>query len=164
MKRVLIDALDESYGNEETWYGPNLRTTLQSLTIEQLVFDDTYEGYSAWELALHCAYWKWLPRVRLTGDTDEFPYLPLDFPRVSTDRTHEKWKKDFQYLDEQHRRLKAAVADLMDGELSSPWRSREGEEQDGSVSRMIMGVAFHDAYHTAQIRSMGLPGLVEAKR
>lgn len=29
---------------------------------------------------------------------------------------------------------------------------------------MVMGIAFHDAYHAAQIRNMGIPDLVESRR
>lgn len=161
---IIINALDESYSNEVTWYGPNLRTTLTELSMEQLAFDETYEGYTAWELALHCAYWKWVVGRALTGADDEFPYVPADFPRANGERTEESWLIDLRYLDEQHERLRNATLALSDAQLAAQWIDEDGVAQDGSVARQIMGVAIHDAYHTAQIRSMGIPGLAEDKR
>ena len=162
---VIVIALDEAYDMAETWYGSNLRTTLVSLSLEELKYDRTYEGYSAWELALHCAYWKWHVRRLLTGETDAFPYTPDDFPRVrTTSSSEDDWSKDLAYLDDQHRRLREAVAALSDEHLSAPSQSPDGVDQDGSVARMVMSIALHDAYHTAQIRNMGLPQLVEKKR
>ncbi len=162
-RTLIIEALDEAYGNAETWYGPNLRPTLTSLTPEQLVDRRTFEGYTAWELAVHCAYWKWFVACRLTGGTDSFPYGQDDFPPLPSDTSERAWMDFLSWMDGRHERLKAATATLDEARLSSPWVNAEGEEQEGSVARMIMGVAFHDAYHTAQIRNMGLAGLAEKK-
>ena len=132
--------------------------------MDQLTFGDTYEGYTAWQLALHCAYWKWVVRRGLTGENDEFPYFPANFPQLRGELTEETWMKDLQYIDEQHERLKNATQVLFDSKLESPWIDEHGVAQDGSVAREIIGLALHDAYHTAQIRSMGIPGLEEAER
>jgi len=161
---VIITSLDGSYSNEVAWYGPNLRRTLTELTIEQLTYSDTYEGYTAWEVALHCAYWKWVVRRGLTGENDEFPYFPANFPQLHGKCTEATWMKDLQYIDEQHERLKNATRVLSDEQLESFWIDEHGVAQDGSVAHEIIGLALHDAYHTAQIRSMGIPGLAEVKR
>ncbi|MFP4114978.1 MAG: DinB family protein [Spirochaetota bacterium] len=130
-----------------------------SIPFPEPALEATYEGRTAWAMALHCAFWKWLVGRRLSGGSDAFPYAPDDFPEVPAGATENDWMRDLAYLDEQHARLKEAVASLTDAQIAAPWIDQNGSEADGTVGRMVMGIAFHDAYHTAQIRNMGLPSL-----
>ena len=158
-KNLILRALDEAYGNEEAWFGPNLRSTLAALSLDDLTCDETYEGYSAWELALHCAYWKWWARTHITKEKDAFPYGLTDFTEPEKAGGMEAWKRDLAYLDEQHHLLKEALKALPEERLEEPWFGPDGKPQKDNLARHLMGVAFHDAYHTAQIRSMGLKTL-----
>lgn len=116
---IIITTLDGAYSNSEPWYGPKLRQTLTGMTIEQLTYTDTYEGYSAWVVGLHCAYWKWVVRRGITAEKDEFPHAPEDFPRLRGQVTEEMWANDLRYMDEQHERRKSAAMALSDAALDA---------------------------------------------
>ena len=71
--RVLVDFMDSVFYGPG-WHGPELYPTLQSLSVEQALQPAGPDGYSTWQLVLHCAYWKHIILKRL-GATDE-PFEP----------------------------------------------------------------------------------------
>ncbi|MGH9399476.1 MAG: DinB family protein [Thermoanaerobaculia bacterium] len=135
----LLRALDEAY-EKKAWHGPNLKGTLRGVTPRQACFRPAPGRHSVRELVLHAAYWKYAVWRRLTGvKRGSFPLEGSNFfPRPSTPSLSE-WRKDRALLDEQHRRLRAAVAAL---------RTAPG----AALERHIYGVAAHDVYHAGQIQ------------
>src|SRR5438552_6149027 len=111
MRDLLIDGIDEGY-LRKAWHGPTLRGALRGVTIEQALWRPARDRHNIWELTLHCAYWKYAVRRRLTGDrrgsfahpgTNWFPVPPPNPPA---------WRADVQLLADEHRALREVVASL----------------------------------------------------
>lgn len=144
---VLLHLVDEAY-DRQAWHGPNLRGSIRGMTAEQAAWRPGQERHSTWEIVVHVAYWKYAVRRRLIGGKrGSFP-LPgsnwFPHPEASAGRS---WKGDIALLEGEHRRLRAAIAGLRDGDLTKkPPRSR------ATRLRLVAGVAAHDIYHAGQIQ------------
>jgi uncharacterized damage-inducible protein DinB len=138
---VLLANLEEAYGRKG-WHGTTLRGALRGLTAGEVVWRPAPRRHNIWELALHCAYWKYAVRRRLTGEKrGSFAMKGSNF-FPSPDAADEKgWREAVQLLDEEHRRLRAAIDSL-------PKRAFD----DRKSVRLIYGIAAHDLYHTGQIQ------------
>ncbi len=126
--------------------------TLRKLSAEQARWENA-EGYSAWKVALHCAYWKHRAAARIAakGTLPRFARNPADFPALPDRPDEAAWKKDLAFLAEIHARFLGVVS-------AQPWAGLSGERR-AKVLREILGAAAHDAYHTGMIRNIGVPGL-----
>lgn len=154
VKHLLLDMLDEAF-DREAWHGPNLIGTIGTLSLEQVSLVSPYEGYSAWQVALHCAYWKWETRKSLSpAQIGEFSRAPKDWPQLPDAKTAETWRKDLELLLEEHRLLREAVSALSEGQLLTV---QEGNRHPHAKS--IYAIASHDVYHTGMIRNMGIAGI-----
>ena len=154
--RVLTDLLDEGF-DRPGWHGPNLRGALRGLTAAAAARRPGPGRHCIWEIALHCAYWKYAVRRRLAGGGARglFPRRPSNFPRLPERPEASAWKADLLLLDEMHGLLRGTVA-------SFPAR-RLGERLGKSTAgRLIYGIAAHDLYHAGQVRL--LIKLIGAKR
>jgi hypothetical protein len=154
-----LKMLDDAFSHNG-WHGASLMPTLRGLSLQQLTFNETCEGYTAWGVALHCAYWKYRARRRLFDrcfgeeGVSRFARGPADWPDLPVEKTAETWQADFDLLKTEHELLKQTVARLSPGQLTAI------DEKSGKPHAVqVYGVAAHDAYHTAQIRNMGVPGL-----
>jgi uncharacterized damage-inducible protein DinB len=142
---LLIGLLDEAY-DRPAWHGPNLRGALRGLRADAARWRPGSGRHCIWEIALHCAYWKYAVRQHLVGGRrGAFPrkgsnWLPLPRPADAA-----AWKADLALLDEQHRLLRETVAAL-------PLRRLTERVRKHTLARMIQGVAAHDLYHAGQIR------------
>ena len=151
-----LDMLDSAFAHEG-WHGASLVPTLRKLSLEQLTDSNTYDGYTAWGIALHCAYWKYRARRRLIeivlaeDPPKRFERSPADWPDLPAERTSETWKRDFDLLRSEHQLLKDVVSRLSVAQLATP-----SPKTSAPMAGFVYGVAAHDAYHTAQIRNMGL--------
>jgi DinB superfamily len=65
---VLLRLLEEAF-QKQAWHGPNLKGSLRGLTAEQAAWRPDPTRHNIWELAVHCAYWKYAVRRKLTGAT-----------------------------------------------------------------------------------------------
>jgi uncharacterized damage-inducible protein DinB len=138
---ILLANLDEAY-DRKGWHGTTLRGALRGLTVEQLLWRPGSRRHNIWELATHCAYWKYAVRRRLTGEKrGSFPVKGSNWfasPEVGDDRA---WRDALRMLDEQHAQLRAAIE-------SSPRSTFD----DRKRVRLIYGIAAHDLYHAGQIQ------------
>ena len=138
---LLLDALDEAF-ERPSWHGPNLRGSLRGLTPAQAAARPAAGRHNIWELAVHCAYWKYVVRRKLTGGKrGSFPLKGSNFfprPEAATDAA---WKGDLELLSGEHALLRTVVAGLPAAALADPKRLR-----------LIRGAAAHDLYHAGQIR------------
>ncbi len=148
---LLLQILDEAY-ERRAWHGPNLKGSLRGVTAEDAVWRPAPGRHNIREVVLHVAYWKYAGRRRLRGDTRGSFALPGSnwFGRQES-LTEKTWREERALLDEEHRKLREAVADLLHA------RSRK------IPTSMIFGVAFHDVYHAGQIRLLRRLG-TKAKR
>jgi hypothetical protein len=155
-RELLLQLTDDAF-DHKGWHGENLMDTLRSLTAEQAAAPSR-EGWTAWQVALHCAYWKWVTRKSLyigglTGAVEPFARVPDDWPERPAAATTAAWERDLSFLAEEHRRLRDAALQLTDEQLLAV--------QPGNSfphARSLCAIAAHDAYHTGMIRNMGVPG------
>jgi hypothetical protein len=148
---LLLRNLDQAY-DAPAWHGTNLRGALRGLAIEELVFRPQPARHNLWELAVHCAYWKYAVRRRLTGEKrGSFPLRGSNFfPRPSAGdpaATAAAWKRDLALLDDCHAALRAVVATLPERKLAAKVKGSRFTHRD-----TILGIAAHDLYHAGQIQ------------
>ncbi len=143
---VLTSLLDEGF-DRPGWHGPNLRGALRGLSARDAARRPAPGRHCIWEIALHCAYWKYAVCRRLTGEgaRGSFPRRPSNWPRMPERPGAATWREDLALLDEAHAALRAAVA-------AFPARRLGERRGKGTAGRLIYGIAAHDVYHAGQIR------------
>lgn len=144
---ILLHVLDEAF-DKKAWHGPNLFGSVRRLSPEEAAGRPAPRRHSVQELVLHCAYWKYAVRRRLTGEKrGSFPLTGSNFfPREGA-AALAAWPCDRELLLDEHRKLRAVVETFPVSRL----RLRpEGSRQTNL--RQIAGAAAHDVYHTGQIR------------
>ena len=138
---LLLHLLEQAY-DRKAWHGPNLRGSLRGLTASEAAWRPRPGRHSVWELALHCAYWKYAVLRKLTGaQRGSFPRKPSNFPGLPQPADAKAWTTDLALLDRMHRDLVQATTRYLDGATRDP-----------KIIRLIEGVACHDVYHAGQIR------------
>jgi uncharacterized damage-inducible protein DinB len=144
---LLLRLVDESY-EKKAWQGANLRASLRGVTAQQAAWRPAPGRHNIWELALHAAYWKYAVWRMLAGERrGAFGEKGSNWFRRPVSPTERAWRQDLALLDEQHRRLRNAVAKLAPAAL--------GRKPSGSrypTDTLVYGVASHDVYHTGQIQ------------
>lgn len=145
---LLLRNLEQSY-DHKSWHGPVLRGSLRGVSAEQAAWRPDPSRHNVWELAVHCAYWKYSVLRRLRqGEDVRFPIRGSNwFPRPEGDASERAWKADLQMLGEIHRELRQAVASLADGDLETV---PEGSKT--TFLDLVLGVTHHDIYHAGQIQ------------
>jgi hypothetical protein len=155
----MLDMADKEFGGK-SFNGPSLMETLDSLSAAQAASAATYEGYSAWETALHCLYYKYLIAEALGAgkELEPYPYLKANFAHVPAGSNEADWKDFRDYLRLAHRvcmdEIRSSSAEKLETKFAL-W--------DISFREAISWLCTHDCYHNAQIRSMGLPSLRQPK-
>ena len=144
--RSFILLLDEGF-NKAAWHGPNLLGSLRGLSVQQLLFRPRKDGHNIWELAVHCAYWKYAVRNRLvSGRRNSFPLEGSNFFPRGKGLSVADWKKDLALLKQQHAALRATVLGLDPRTFDNrPKGSKH------TVRRTVLGIAAHDLYHGGQV-------------
>jgi hypothetical protein len=144
---LLLRVSDQAY-DQKSWHGTTLRGSLRGVTAEEALWRPGRGRHNIWELALHAAYWKYAVRRRLAGDgIGSFERRPSNWPEIPTPSDARAWKRDVAFLDAEHRKLRAVIADLTPAALQE--RSPKGVWTNAEE---IHGVAAHDLYHTGQIQ------------
>lgn len=142
---LLLHQLDTAY-DRKAWHGPTLKGVLRGVDDELASWRPAPERHTIWELAVHCAYWKYTVRRRIAGERRGA--FPLDgsnwFPRP--DGTA-RWTDERTLLDDTHRALRKAVAALAPADLGRA----SGRY---TLAKLIAGIAAHDLYHAGQIQLM----------
>ncbi len=144
---LLLDVLDQAFA-ARGWHGTTLRGALRGLTPEQALWRPGPRRHCIWEIVLHCAYWKYAVRRRLTGGgRGSFARGPSNWPRLPERADLRAWREDVGLLEAEHAALREMVAGMGARQLNarSPrgvWRNVE----------QVHGIAAHDLYHTGQIQ------------
>ncbi len=144
---LMLHILDEAY-NHRAWHGPNLWGSLRGLSADRASWRPSETRHNIWEIAVHCAYWKYAVRRRILGL--KRGSFPLDgsnwFPRLDN-LTTDRWKSDLRLLAQEHHLLRDAIAKL------PATRLKQGTFGGTTrIDHLICGVAAHDVYHTGQIQ------------
>jgi uncharacterized damage-inducible protein DinB len=144
---LLLHLLDEAF-DRTAWHGPNLYGSVRRLGAAEAAARPGPERHSVQEVVLHCAYWKYAVRRKLTGERrGSFPLKGSNFfPREGTAALG-SWPADLALLREEHRKLRAAVEAFPAKKL----RARAPGSRRSFLG-LITGAAAHDVYHTGQVR------------
>lgn len=144
---VLLHLLDEAF-DKPAWHGPNLLGSVRRLTAEEAAWRPSPGRHSVQELVLHCAYWKYAVRRRLTGEKrGSFALKGSNFFPREGPTALASWGADRELLVEEHSRLREIVKAFPPSRLGL----RSGQSRYTNL-RMIAGAAAHDFYHAGQIR------------
>jgi hypothetical protein len=151
LKQMLRQHLDAVFYGE-AWHGAALLPTIREIDLSQAQLENG-EGYSAWKIVLHCAYWKFFVRRAISSDGVRlsFPRQPDDFPDLPVERSQADWQADIDFLETEHKLLGEAVQRLPGGRLAETH-----PQEHLTYAGLILGVASHDTYHTAHIRNLGI--------
>ena len=143
-----LSVIDSAY-NRPSWHGTNLRGSLRGLSVNDVARRPGRSRHNIWELVVHCAYWKYVVRRRLTGEKrGSFPLPGSNFfqrPVRGASRTEltRQWKADLALLDDMHHQLREVVEALPAGPASARRRT---------PMWVVQGIAAHDLYHAGQIQ------------
>jgi hypothetical protein len=148
---LLLASIDEGF-DRVAWHGPTLLGSLRGVTARQAEWRPFSHRHNIWEVAVHAAYWKYAVRRRLTGEKrGSFELKGSNWftrPDGTLGRDKERaWKAGVRRLIDQHRKLRAAIADFPERSLDRPVR---GKGQTAAYT--IRGIAAHDLYHASQIQ------------
>jgi hypothetical protein len=145
--RQLLRIVDQAY-DRKAWHGTTLRGAIRGLTPAAALWRPAPKRHNIWELVLHAAYWKYIVRRKLTGDTDlVFPRSPSNFPSVPAEPDKTALARDVALLGEQHRLLRTAIAALPARDLD-----RRAGTSKWTFGEHVSGIAAHDLYHAGQIQ------------
>jgi len=143
----LLTTLDAAY-NRRSWHGTNLRGSIRGLTARQAVWRPARNRHNIWELVVHAAYWKYTVVRRFTGASrGSFPLKGSNWFARNDGSDERGWRQDVALLDEQHRRLREAIANLTDRDLD---RTPRGSKVSNFA--LLSGIVAHDLYHAGQIQ------------
>ena len=145
---LVLRSIDQAF-DAPSWHGTNLRGSVRRLGPEEAAFRPGAGRHNIWELVVHCAYWKYAVRRRLTGEKrGSFPLAGSNFfRRPGPDASQAAWKLDLALLDETHEAMRAVARELSAKQLRSRPRGSRVSALD-----TLLGIAAHDLYHAGQIQ------------
>ena len=149
--RLLLALIDEAF-DRGAWHGPTLLGSLRGVTARQAAWRPSPRRHNIWEVTVHAAYWKYAVRRRLTGEKrgsfalkgSNWFERPVGKLGAGNERT---WEEDVRLLIDQHRKLRAVIADLPVRALERPVQGKRH-----TAAYTIRGIAAHDLYHAGQIQ------------
>jgi uncharacterized damage-inducible protein DinB len=133
--------------------GKSLIDTLEMINSEIAKNENTFEGYSIWEIVLHLAYCKYLvSSIILKNENIKFPFVigneGFSKPQKTTDID---WNELIRYLKTIHRKSCIAIM-----ELDKSRYSETIKDWKMTLKEAVLWLCSHDIYHIAQIRNMGI--------
>ena len=153
-RALLLHQLDTAY-DHKAWHGPTLKGVLRGLDEPLASWRPADDRHTIWELAVHCAYWKYAVRRRITGEKrgafalDGSNWFHRPEPCSAPAERAPRWADERRLLDAEHAALRAAVAALDPDVLE---RAPGGRGR--SLAELVAGAAAHDLYHAGQIQLM----------
>jgi uncharacterized damage-inducible protein DinB len=143
---LLVELLDQAF-ERRAWHGVNLRGSLRGVTPAQASWRPGPDRHNIWEIALHCAYWKYAVYRRVAGGIKRgsFPRTPSNWPALPASSDGKAWKADIRLLEATHRTLREAV-------LERPLASLGHRQGRWRLLDHVAGIAAHDVYHAGQIQ------------
>jgi uncharacterized damage-inducible protein DinB len=151
-KQQLLALIEEGF-QRAAWHGPNLRSALRGVRVEEAAWRPGKGRHNIWEITVHAAYWKYAVTKRITGSKKhEFAEKGRNWfaraeKKMSTAEAQKSWARDLALLAKTHKELRKAIEALRESDLERPCR---GSRQ--TVRRNLVGIAMHDVYHAGQIQ------------
>jgi len=149
--RLLHDMADREFRGH-TFNGQSLMETLRPLTAAEAADRNTVEGYSAWDILIHCVWFKYVA-VRFLGASapcDPYPWKEGSFPPIP-EVSEEAWTNALDYAELVHDAFLGALKSLDPERLAEPFPAWEC-----TLGEALIWIPPHDTYHVAQVRNMGL--------
>ncbi len=144
---TLVQMLEEAY-HKQAWHGTNLRGSIRGLPLEQACWRPSPRRHNIWEVMVHCAYWKYTVRRRLTGEKrGSFPLEGSNWFKRPVEKSESAWKTDVRLLEEMHFHLVETVKGLSPVDLGKRTATKKYTHL-----QTIQGIALHDIYHAGQIQ------------
>ena len=145
--KLLLQLIDEAY-EKRAWHGTNLRGSIRGLPAKQAAWRPGPNRHNIWEIVVHCAYWKYVVRRRITGEKrGSFPLKGSNWFKRPENISEEAWLQDVTLLRVMHELLRKSVAGLHPRKLQSL-----SPQKQFTLSQTIQGIAQHDVYHAGQIQ------------
>jgi uncharacterized damage-inducible protein DinB len=143
----LLFLIDTAY-DRVSWHGTNLRGSIRGISPRQAAWRPGGGRHNVWEIVVHAAYWKYVAWRRLTSASrGSFPLEGSNWFDRPLQSTAKAWRADVALLEQMHRLLRGAVADLNPRDLDrAPARGKTTKRA------LVTGVAAHDVYHAGQIQ------------
>jgi hypothetical protein len=105
----LLLIIDQGY-NRRSWHGTNLRGSIRRVPAEQAAWRPGGKRHNIWEVVVHAAYWKYVVRRRLTGETrGSFPLAGSNWFERPEEISEARWQADVRLLDLVHLVLAIAI-------------------------------------------------------
>lgn len=148
---ILLCCMDQAF-DQKSWHGTNLRGSIRGLTAREAGWRARPKRKNIHEIVVHCAYWKYTVRRRLTGEKrGSFPLKGSNwFERPIAGVIDEgQWHVDVGLLVESHRSLRSAIADLKPAQLGH--KALGGTT---TILQLVTGIVAHDLYHAGQIQTI----------
>jgi hypothetical protein len=153
LRREELLALVAEGFHKPAWHGPNLRSALRGVRVEEAAWRPARGRHNIWEIAVHAAFWKYAVTRRLAGSRRHgFPengrnWFARDGKKSAGGAMARRWKRDLALLATTHRELCQAIQNLKESDLT---RATRGNRQ--TALRNVVGIAMHDVYHAGQIQ------------
>ena len=132
---------------------------LRSMTLDQIISEDTFEGYSVWEIACHVAYCKYYFAKNAGLGELVYPYeVGLEGFASPKDRSQKGWEDFLNTLENFHTKAMKTVESI-----GNERRNEKLGDWSMNIGDSVVWLCAHDTYHTAQIKNMAVPGLKQKK-
>ena len=142
-----LQAIDEGF-NRTAWHGTNLRGSVRRVNAVQAAWRPSPGRHNIWEIVVHAAYWKYTVRRRILREKrGSFALAGSDWFDRPEILTEDAWKADIHFLEDEHRKMREAVASLGDDVLETV--AGKGKT---TISALVRGISAHDVYHAGQIQ------------
>ncbi|MEI6386744.1 MAG: DinB family protein [Spirochaetota bacterium] len=156
---TILDYSDAEF-NGKSFNGDSLVATLRKLSPGDAASTATFEGHSAWGVAIHVAYCKHFLATAIAGEEviGTFPLRAGEDSFGKPDTVDAaSWEATLACLEDLHARLSVLLRELDDATAE-----RTIPSWGITLAQALAWYLTHDAYHTAQIRNMGVPGTRKA--
>ena len=141
---VLLGLIDEAY-DKRAWHDAARLAPRHGSRHRGVAADGRH---NTWEIAVHCAYWKYAVRRRLAGTRRGRFALPgSDWFPTPDPPTDAAWREMLALLRAEHQQLREVIARLPARALA-----RAPASSKTSTLVLIRGIAAHDLYHAGQIQ------------
>ncbi len=108
-RRLLEQMVEEAY-RMPNWNATSLRAALRRVTPEMAGWRPPNARRSIADIVVHCAYWKYALRRRLSGDRrGGFPYPGSNWFKTDSPPNRERWVEYLALLEHEHLRLCEAI-------------------------------------------------------
>jgi len=144
---LLLNLIDEAY-KSKAWHGTNLHGSIRGLSSQQAAWRPKSTRHNIGEIAIHCAYWKYIVRRSLSGEKKgSFLLKGSNWIKRPGELTEKAWRNDLRVLDEMHRSMYKVIARLKPSDLT-----QKPAGSKFTAASIVSGIACHDVYHAGQIQ------------